>query len=78
MVSLNPYEAQRRQELTEKLRTRNLTKIEAQELRNLLEKERDGANTLGDVIAAIAIGFLIALVIAYLADDNRWIIRLPS
>lgn len=71
MVSLNPYEAQRRQELTEKLRTRNLTKIEAQELRNLLEKERDGANTLGDVIAAIAIGFLIALVIAYLADDNR-------
>ena len=71
MANLNPYEAQRRQELTEKLRNRNLTKTEAQELRNLLERERDGANTLGDVIAAIAIGFLIALVIAYLADDSR-------
>jgi hypothetical protein len=70
LVNLTPEEVERRQELTEKLRTRTLTRSEAEELKILLEKERVQATSLGDVIAIIGIVFLIGLVIAFLADDR--------
>ena len=70
MVSLTPEESRRRQELTDKLRMRVLTINEGEELRQLLERERVHATTIGDVVAALAIGFLLALVIDYLTRDR--------
>ena len=59
------------EKLTEKLRNGSMTEHEAKELKIILEKERDGAITLGNVVAVIAFGFLIALVIAYLKDKHK-------
>jgi len=56
------------EKLTEKLKNGSLTKPEAEELKIILE--RDGP-TLGNVIGGIAIGVLIALVIAYLKDKYK-------
>jgi thiol:disulfide interchange protein len=70
MTNLTPTEAVRRQQLTEKLSMRTLTRAEAEELKGLLEKEKVQATSLGDVIAILGIAFLIGLVIAFLADDR--------
>lgn len=59
------------EKFTEKLRNGSLTKPEAEELRTILEKDMGEKNTLGNVIGGIAIGVLIALVIAYLKDKYK-------
>lgn len=56
------------EKLTEKLKNGNLTKSEAEELKIILERDEP---TLGKVIGGIAIGVLIALVIAYLKDKYK-------
>ncbi|MCL5989672.1 MAG: hypothetical protein M1166_05010 [Candidatus Thermoplasmatota archaeon] len=51
-----------------KLEKRTLKQNEAAELRTILEKERKEAATLGDIVAVIIIGILIAAVISLLTD----------
>ncbi len=51
-----------------KLKSRTLKQNEAAELRTILEKERKKAATLGDIVAVIIIGILIAAVISLLTD----------
>ena len=51
-----------------KLKSRTLKQNEAVELRTKLEKERKKAATLGDIVAVIIIGILIAAVISLLSD----------
>ncbi|MBI5146784.1 MAG: hypothetical protein HZA84_06140 [Thaumarchaeota archaeon] len=71
MAKLTIEEIQKRQELTEKLKTKVLTVNEGEELKRLLEKEKEQATSLGDIIAVLGIAFLIGLVIAFLADDKK-------
>jgi uncharacterized membrane protein YraQ (UPF0718 family) len=54
--------------LLSKLEKRTLKQNEAAELRTILEKERKEAATLGDIVAVIIIGILIAAVISLLTD----------
>ncbi len=70
MSSLTQQEIKQRQEFTEKLRTKTLTKDEAEKLKQLLEKERTEATSLGDVFVVLGIAVLIGLIIAYLAGDR--------
>ena len=59
------YDTNRKNILEEKLRTRVLTVNEVDEYRNILEKEKKQADSIGDVGKALgillAIGLLIAL-----------------
>jgi len=68
MVNLTPHEQQRKQELQEKLRTRVLTVNEANELQEILEKERIQATSSGDWRTALGIILLLGLVYAFLRD----------
>lgn len=70
MGSLTIQEIRRRQELTDKLKTRNLSGNEAEELRVLLEKAKSQAITAGDALAVLVIAVLIGLVIAYITDKK--------
>lgn len=70
MSKLTLEEIQRRQDLTEKLKTHVMSVSEAEELKQLLEKEKEHATSLGDVIAILGIAFLIGLVIAYITDKK--------
>ncbi|QLH07669.1 hypothetical protein [Nitrosopumilus ureiphilus] len=70
MVNLTPEEIRRKNELQEKLRTRVLSVKEADELRVILEKERQQANITGNAIAAVGAALLLGLLIAYLADRD--------
>ena len=70
MGNLTIEEIQKRQELTEKLKTKVLTVNEGEELKKLLEKEKVQATSLGDVIAVLGIAFLIVLVIEFLTDKK--------
>jgi uncharacterized membrane protein YraQ (UPF0718 family) len=54
--------------LLAKLESRTLKKSEAAELRTILEKERKKAATLGDIVAVIIIGILIAAIISLLTE----------
>jgi len=67
---LTPQEVVRRVELTEKLKTKVLGTNEADELKVILEKEKKKATTGGDLLAVLAIAFLIGLVIEYLSDEK--------
>jgi len=70
MGNLTIEEIQKRQELTEKLKTKVLTVNEGEELKKLLEKEKVQATSLGDIIAVLGIAFLIVLVIEFLTDKK--------
>jgi len=67
MANLTPEEQRRRQKLTIKLSTKTLTLSEADELKRILEKEKESATSGGDILAALAVAVLIGLVIAYLS-----------
>jgi len=67
---LTPQEVLRRVELTEKLKTKVLDVNEANELNNILHKEKKKASGGGDLLTFLAILFLIGLVASYLSDDK--------
>ena len=71
MVSLTPEQVVRKEELTQKLQRQIITIDEAIELRHLLEAEKQEAVSLGDLVKALGIIFLIGLVIAFLTDDKK-------
>ena len=70
MTQLSPQQIQRRRELTSKLQIKTITTPEANELKELLEKEKVSATSLGDVIAILAIAFLIGAVISFLTNKD--------
>ena len=70
MININPETAARRRILTEKLKTRQMNRNEAEELKKILESEKTTALSLGDALAILGIGFLLALVIDYLTKDS--------
>ena len=64
MVNLTPEELRRRYELEQKLRTRVLNVNEADELRQILEREKQQADSSGDTGKALGILLLLGLLIA--------------
>ncbi len=68
-MQLTPYEI-RRQELTTKMQNYTINMAEAEELKQLLEKERSEAQKSGDLVALIAIGALILLILAFLSKKK--------
>ncbi len=68
MTELNSNEVQRKQELQGKLQTRVLTVNEANELSQILEKEKQPATSSGDWKTALGIILLLGLVYAFLKD----------
>ena len=70
IMPLTPYEIRRRQELTTKMQNYNITMAEAEELKQLLEKERSEAQAGGDLVGLIAIGALILLILAFLSKKK--------
>jgi hypothetical protein len=62
---------QRREELTLKLRDGIIQPYEAQELKEILEIEKERAEAIHDVIAIGAILFLLGAVIAFLSDSKK-------
>lgn len=71
MTGLTPDQIRRKNELTMKMQTRVINPVEAEELRQLLEIEKQNAISGGDALKALGIVFLIGLVIAFLADDDK-------
>ena len=69
-MSLTPYEIRRRQELTTKMQNYTITMAEAEELKQLLERERSEAQAGGDLVALIAIGALILLILVFLSKKK--------
>lgn len=65
---LTPYELRLRRELTEKLDARTITLDDAKILHNILNKELEEARVAGNILAVLAILFLIGLVIAFLSQ----------
>ena len=60
----------RRSELISKWQKDNLTYQEAKELKELLEKEKKKAKDDGDKVTTVAIGFLLGMVVGYLANEK--------
>jgi len=71
LTGLTPDQIRRKNELTMKMQTRVINPVEAEELRQLLEIEKQNAISGGDALKALGIVFLIGLVIAFLADDDK-------
>jgi len=65
---LTPHELRLRRELTEKLDARTITPDDAKILHNILNKELEEARVAGNILAVLAILFLIGLVIAFLSQ----------
>ena len=70
MTTLTQEQIRRRQDLTEKLSMRTLSRPEADELKTLLEMERAQATTLGDLVGIIAVGLLLGLLLDYILRDR--------
>lgn len=65
---LTPDEIRLRRELTERLDIGTITPEDARTLHNILQKELEEARAVGNIIAILAILFLIGLVIAFLSQ----------
>ena len=76
MTPLTPDEIQTKNLLIEKFRTQDLTIPKAQELKKILEKERQQAIQGGDVALIVAIGILLGTVIDHLYSKRRWFKRI--
>jgi len=70
LTTLTQEQIRRRQDLTEKLSMRTLSRPEADELKTLLEMERAQATTLGDLVGIIAVGLLLGLLLDYILRDR--------
>ena len=71
MIELTAKEINRREELTFKLRDGNITYEEAEELKQILEREKEKAISINDIDALIAIGFFLTAVIGFLSDMDK-------
>lgn len=71
ITKLTAAEIERRKYLVEKLKTKVLTPVEADELRQLLEREKQEASEAGNFLVVLGLLLLLGLVIAYLAGDDK-------
>ena len=69
MTKLSSHELQRKKELQEKLQARILTVNEAEELRQILDKEKQQAISNGDWKIALGIVLLLGIVYAFLKKE---------
>ncbi len=65
MVKLTKEQISRRVELTNKLRDQTITREEAEELKFLLDLEKQTAMSINDAVALLAIAFLTGAVISF-------------
>jgi hypothetical protein len=68
---LNVEEEQRRSNLAQKLKHGTISLTEAQELRNLLEREKHMIAQQGNCLASLAVTFLISYVDEYLEAKSN-------
>jgi hypothetical protein len=69
-IPLNLNEINRRRELTQLFSEDRINRQQAEELRNLLEREKFEAAERGNFAALLAIAFLIGLVVGWLASQH--------
>jgi len=69
-IPLNVEEEQRRSDLAQRLKQGAISLTEAQELRNLLEREKHMIAQQGNCLALLAVTFLISYVDEYEAKSN--------
>ena len=67
---LSPDEINRRDILLNRFRNEHISKEDAVELRRLLEREKNEAVQVGDVLLVIGISLLLALVIEYISKQR--------
>jgi hypothetical protein len=70
-IELTPYQLQRREELTLKLRDGEISEAEANELMRILEYEKKQAISLNDILAVFAIAGLLYLLINFLSENKK-------
>lgn len=68
---LSTQEKKRKSDLLSKFKNKSINMEEAQELKIILEKERQKAVSLGDIVAVIIIGILLAAVISIIFSDEQ-------
>jgi hypothetical protein len=69
LIQLTRYEINRREELTLKLSDKTITREEAEELKMILEKEKEKAIEIDDMLALFAIHVLLMVIESY--NRNR-------
>ncbi|HJR47946.1 MAG TPA: hypothetical protein VJ799_07295 [Nitrososphaeraceae archaeon] len=69
-IPLNLDEIHRRRELTQLFSEDKINRQQAEELRNLLEREKFEAAERGNFAVLLAIAFLIGLVVGWLANQK--------
>jgi len=68
---LTPHEIRKRRELTSKLDRNIISPQEAKELRDILQKELEEARATGNLLAVLAILFLLGLLIAIIVASGE-------
>ena len=71
IVPLNVEEEQRRSDLAQRLKQGTISLTEAQELRNLLEREKHVITQQGNCLVLLAVTFLISYVDEYLQAKSN-------
>lgn len=68
---MTPEQIRKRQELTIKLNNKTINSEEAEQLKEILEIERNEATQSGDGVALLIIGLLLLALLAYLAGNDN-------
>jgi hypothetical protein len=66
----NPNQLDRKSYLLERLKTGEIERDEAEELKTMLEKEKMKASSEGDVALVLGIAVLLGFVLKYLSDEK--------
>jgi uncharacterized membrane protein len=70
-IELDSYRLRRREELTLRLRDGTINRQEAEELKQILEYEKEQAINLNDILAIFAIAALLFAVASFLSNDKK-------
>lgn len=70
-IELSREQIKRREELTMKLRDRTINPYEAEELKRILEIEKEQATALNDLIAIFAIAGLLYILYDFISSNER-------
>jgi hypothetical protein len=75
-IELSREQIKRREELTIKLRDKTINPYEAEELKRILEIEKEQATALNDLIAIFAIAGLLYILYEFISSNERKIKQL--
>ena len=70
-IELDSYRLRRREELTLRLRDGTINRQEAEELKQILEYEKEQAINLNDILAIFAIAALLFAVASFISNDKK-------